>query len=57
MRLATSIRGIKTRNVIKKTERTQVMDLSTEAILEYNPDQIVVLLTEGSMAPSIKIIS
>jgi iron complex transport system substrate-binding protein len=27
------------------------MDLSTEAILEYNPDQIIVLLTEGSTAP------
>jgi len=50
--LATSIlNGLNRENVIKKTERTQVMDLSTEAILEYNPDQIIVLLTEGSMAP------
>lgn len=50
--LATSILAeLNRKNVIKKTERTQVMDLSTEAILEYNPDQIIVLLTEGSMAP------
>lgn len=50
--LATSILSeLNRENVIKKTERTQVMDLSTEGILEYNPDQIIVLLTENSMAP------
>lgn len=50
--LATSILAeLNRKNVIIKTERTQVMDLSTEAILEYNPDQIIVLLTDGSTAP------
>lgn len=54
--LATSILAeLNRKNVIKKTERTQVMDLSTEAILEYNPDQIIVLITEGSMAPYTKL--
>lgn len=50
--LATSILSeLNRENVIKKSERTQVMDLSAEAILEYNPDQIIILLTDGSMAP------
>lgn len=54
--LATTILSeLNRKNVIKKSERTQVMDLSTEAILEYNPDQIIVLLTEGSMAPYTKL--
>ena len=38
-------------NLIIKSERNQLVDLSVEGILQYNPDQIVVLLTDGSMSP------